>query len=124
MNEYNNKIQDLLETTSIQVSSIHENILKLLEVQSEPPQINNSSTRVFKTTPRERINRAKRVSDGWYMYVSHDLADQMSSYSLSEIIEVSQPWCLHMINCRRKLIELGKDPKAVPWSEARTVINR
>lgn len=120
----NTELKDLLESTSKQVNNIHENVRKLLEGIYGAPQIVNGSTLVFQTTPKERIDRAKRVADGWVTYCSHEDADHISSYALAGIIGVSQPWCLHMINCRRELISLGKDPKGTPWAEARTVVDR
>ena len=127
----NIEIKDLLESTSKQVNSIHESVGKLLdsvgkllEVHYGSPKVINGSPRVFQTTPKERIDRAKRVADGWTTFCNHPDADHISSYALAGIIGVSQPWCLHMINCRRELIELGKDPKGTPWAEARTVVDR
>lgn len=127
----NTEIRDLLESTSKQVNSIHESVGKLLdrvgkllEVHCGSPQVINGSHLVFQTTPVERIDRAKRVADGWTAYCNHSDADHISSYALAGIIGVSQPWCLHMINCRRELISLGKDPKGTPWSEARAMIDR
>ena len=123
-NNINTEIKDLLQTASEQVSSLHADIRKLLEGIYGAPQVINGSPRVFQTTPKERIDRAKRVADGWTAYCNHPDAGHISSYALAGIIGVSQPWCLHMINCRRELIALGKDPKGTPWAEARTVVDR
>lgn len=120
----NIEIKDLLQTTSEQVSNIHADVRKLLEGIYGAPEVINGSTLRFKTTPAQRISRAKVVADGWVTYCNHEDADHISSYALAGIIGVSQPWALHMINCRRELISLGKDPKGTPWAEARTVVDR
>ena len=119
---YNTEIKELLVTAIKQVENVQESINKLLDQDRQTPNMVNGSTFQSPTSPR--IEKAKRIAEGWQTLCNHKAADFISSYALAEITEVSQPWCLHMLKCRKALIEQGKDPKTVPWSKARTVVNR